>query len=118
MILRSGWFVFCSIKKHDVGEDVNSFLPSKRKKSDPLNCTGDSEVISESDSYISKEDKKKGKFKNFRISKASRRILKSRGITHLFPIQYLTYDHVYEGKDVIAQARKYTTSEKVINHFT
>lgn len=49
---------------------------------------------------------KKGKLKKFRISKGSRRVLKSRGITHLFPIQYLTYDPVYEGRDVIGHARE------------
>ncbi len=50
-------------------------------------------------------DSVKGNLKNFRISKASRTILKSRGIPHLFPIQYLTFDSVYDGKDVIGQAR-------------
>ena len=95
--------------KRPVGEDVSS-LPSKRKKSDFQNHTDDSKAISEDESTISKEDQRKGKLKNFRISKASRKILKSRGITHLFPVQYLTYDHVYEGKDVITQARKYVTA--------
>ena len=89
---------------------MNSLL-SKRKKLDSQNLTDadDSKVFSDNESSISKEDRRKGKLKNFRISKASRKVLKSRGITHLFPIQYLTYDHVYEGKDVIGQARKYIT---------
>lgn len=51
------------------------------------------------------EQEKKGKLKQYRISKQSRRVLKSRGVTHLFPIQYLTFDPVYEGKDVIGHAR-------------
>ncbi len=51
------------------------------------------------------EDSVKGCFKKFRISKSSRKILKSRGIPHLFPIQYLTFDGVYDGTDVIGQAR-------------
>lgn len=110
-------FVCCSLNcttKRAVGEDVNSFQSSKRKKSDFLNHADDSKVNSEDESSIVNEDQQKGKLKNFLISKASRRILKSRGITHLFPIQYLTYNHVYEGKDVIAQAREYTTYCEVI----
>ena len=50
-------------------------------------------------------DSVKGNLKSFRISKASRKILISRGIAHLFPIQYLTFDSIYDGKDVIGQAR-------------
>ena len=46
-----------------------------------------------------------GNFKKYRISKLSRKTLRSRGITHLFPIQYMTFDAVYDGKDVIGQAR-------------
>ena len=42
----------------------------------------------------------------FRISKESRRILKEKGIKFLFPIQYLTFDHIYDGKNVIGQASK------------
>ena len=51
------------------------------------------------------EDSVNGNFKKFRISKSSRKILKSRGITHLFPIQYMTFDGIYDGKDAIGQAR-------------
>lgn len=43
----------------------------------------------------------------FRISKATRKILKEKGIKFLFPIQYLTFDHIYDGENVIGQARKY-----------
>lgn len=52
-----------------------------------------------------KEERKLGKLSKFRICKTNRNLLKERGIKHLFPIQYLTFDHVYEGKDVIGQAR-------------
>uniref|UniRef100_A0A1X7SLD8 Uncharacterized protein n=1 Tax=Amphimedon queenslandica TaxID=400682 RepID=A0A1X7SLD8_AMPQE len=45
-------------------------------------------------------------FKKYRISKVSRKTLKSRGITHLFPIQYKTFDPIYDKKDVMGQARK------------
>ena len=52
------------------------------------------------------EKDQKGKLKNFRISKQTRSVLKSRGVTRLFPIQYLTFDPVYEGNDVIGHARE------------
>ncbi len=56
-------------------------------------------------------DAESGKLSRFRISKGTRKTLRSRGVRHLFPIQYLTFDDVYEGKDVIGQARK---SDQVI----
>ena len=60
----------------------------------------------------SDEHIRKGNFKQFRISKVSRKILRSRGVSHLFPIQYMTFDAVYEKKDVIGQAREYTNIVK------
>lgn len=51
------------------------------------------------------EDKKLGKLSKFRIESATRKLLKKRGVSYLFPIQYLTFDHVYDGKDLIGQAR-------------
>ena len=50
------------------------------------------------------DDAVKGNFKNFSICKASRKVLRSKGVKYLFPIQYKTFDHIYEGKDVIGQA--------------
>ena len=51
------------------------------------------------------EEKKLGKLSKFRIQKETRKTLKKRGVKHLFPIQYLTFNHVYDGKDLIGQAR-------------
>eukprot|EP00731_Ephydatia_muelleri_P005718 Em0002g1894a len=51
------------------------------------------------------EPKILGKLRNFRISKATRKKLKERGVKFLFPIQYRTFDHVYDNADVIGQAR-------------
>ena len=53
----------------------------------------------------STKDEKVGKLSKFRIKKSTRKTLKSRGVKHLFPIQYLAFDHVYDGKDLIGQAR-------------
>ena len=113
MCVNDSWSLRVSVVviKSSVGEDVST-PASKRKKLDVHSHTDDSEVISEDESPTSNEERKKGRFKNFPISKASRKTLKSRGITHLFPIQYLTYDHVYNGKDVIAQARKCVTAPR------
>ena len=35
----------------------------------------------------------------------TRKLLKARGITTLFPIQYKTYDKIFGGKDLIGQDR-------------
>lgn len=51
------------------------------------------------------EDKKLGKLSKFRIHKTTRKRLRERGVKYLFPIQYLAFDHIYDGKDLIGQAR-------------
>jgi ATP-dependent RNA helicase DDX21 len=51
------------------------------------------------------EQKKLGKLSKFRIRKETRKLLKEQGVKYLFPIQYMTFDPVYDGKDVIGQAR-------------
>ncbi|XP_063048299.1 nucleolar RNA helicase 2 [Engraulis encrasicolus] len=50
-------------------------------------------------------EQKEGAFKNFRISPNTINLLKARGVTYLFDIQAKTFNNVYDGKDVIAQAR-------------
>uniref|UniRef100_F7FNL3 RNA helicase n=1 Tax=Ornithorhynchus anatinus TaxID=9258 RepID=F7FNL3_ORNAN len=50
-------------------------------------------------------EQKEGAFSNFPISEQTIRLLKDRGVTYLFPIQVKTFHHVYEGRDVVAQAR-------------
>ena len=57
------------------------------------------------DDSASKEDKKLGKLSKYRIRKETKKLLKERGVKYLFPIQYMTFDHIYDGKDVIGQAR-------------
>ncbi|XP_032416118.1 nucleolar RNA helicase 2 [Xiphophorus hellerii] len=46
-----------------------------------------------------------GAFSNFRISKVTIDKLKARGVTYLFDIQVKSFNAVYDGEDVIAQAR-------------
>ncbi|MGH0148880.1 UNVERIFIED_CONTAM: hypothetical protein FKN15_013744 [Acipenser sinensis] len=50
-------------------------------------------------------EQKEGAFSNFRISKETINLLKGRGVTYLFDIQSQTFNSVYDGKDVVAQAR-------------
>ncbi|KAM9617859.1 ATP-dependent RNA helicase DDX50 isoform 3-T3 [Trichechus inunguis] len=50
-------------------------------------------------------EQKEGAFSNFPISEETVKLLKGRGVTYLFPIQVKTFGPVYEGKDLIAQAR-------------
>ncbi|XP_019751457.1 nucleolar RNA helicase 2 isoform X1 [Hippocampus comes] len=50
-------------------------------------------------------EQKEGAFSNFRISQGTIQKLKARGVSYLFDIQVQTFDHVYDGHDVLAQAR-------------
>ncbi|CAK6979882.1 nucleolar RNA helicase 2 [Scomber scombrus] len=50
-------------------------------------------------------EQKEGAFSNFRISPCTIEKLKARGVSYLFDIQVKTFDHVYDGEDVLAQAR-------------
>ncbi len=89
-------------RKHngEVTANGDISLP-KTKRSKPTRDETIEDASSEADQH-----KKLGKLSSFPISKATRKMLKSRGVKFLFPIQYKTFDHVYEGKDVIGQARK------------
>uniref|UniRef100_A0A8C5DAR1 RNA helicase n=1 Tax=Gouania willdenowi TaxID=441366 RepID=A0A8C5DAR1_GOUWI len=51
------------------------------------------------------QEQKEGAFSNFRISQVTVDKLKARGVSYLFDIQVKTFDAVYDGEDVIAQAR-------------
>uniref|UniRef100_A0A673GUG9 RNA helicase n=1 Tax=Sinocyclocheilus rhinocerous TaxID=307959 RepID=A0A673GUG9_9TELE len=46
-----------------------------------------------------------GAFSNFRISQNTIKLLQARGVSYLFDIQVKTFNSVYDGKDVIGQAR-------------
>nr|XP_042712878.1 nucleolar RNA helicase 2-like isoform X2 [Chrysemys picta bellii] len=50
-------------------------------------------------------EQKEGAFSNFCISKGTIELLRARGVTYLFPVQVKTFKHIYDGKDVVAQAR-------------
>ena len=83
------------------------FSPKVKKKSKESDSTATTPRVSSSPEPTTKDqsEKKLGKLSKFRIQKPTRKILKERGVKYLFPIQYLTFDHVYNGKDLIGQAR-------------
>ncbi|XP_027316556.1 nucleolar RNA helicase 2 [Anas platyrhynchos] len=58
---------------------------------------GDSEELT--------EEAREGAFSNFPLSKNTINLLKARGVTYLFPVQAKTFQPIYDGKDLIAQAR-------------
>uniref|UniRef100_A0A668SJF4 RNA helicase n=2 Tax=Oreochromis aureus TaxID=47969 RepID=A0A668SJF4_OREAU len=74
----------------------------------PVQTPSQSSEDSASDSEKETEEtpeQKEGAFSNFRISKVTIDKLKARGVSYLFDIQVKTFNHVYDGEDVIAQAR-------------
>ena len=83
-----------------VDEDEHELTPSGSSEDSVLQDFSPPPLASERS-----EEEKLGKLSKFRIRKATRKVLKERGVKYLFPIQYLTFDHVYDGKDLIGQAR-------------
>ncbi|KAM9273595.1 nucleolar RNA helicase 2-like [Morus bassanus] len=59
----------------------------------------------ESDAEELTEEAKEGAFSNFRLSQNTIDLLKARGVKYLFPVQVKTFQPIYDGKDLIAQAR-------------
>ncbi|XP_042360575.1 nucleolar RNA helicase 2 [Plectropomus leopardus] len=73
----------------------------------PIQTPAQSSEDSASDSEKETEtpEQKEGAFSNFRISQVTIDKLKARGVSYLFDIQVKTFNPVYDGEDVIAQAR-------------
>ncbi|XP_051474901.1 nucleolar RNA helicase 2-like [Apus apus] len=59
----------------------------------------------ESDAEELTEEEKEGAFSNFPLSQNTINLLKARGVKYLFPVQAKTFQPIYDGKDLIAQAR-------------
>jgi len=74
-------------------DDVAAQLALKSKKKAKLHADG--EGASEDKTLMS----------NYRISEDSLKILKEKNIESFFPIQYETYDLIYDGNDVVGRAR-------------
>ncbi|KAG7235998.1 hypothetical protein INR49_001396 [Caranx melampygus] len=63
------------------------------------------ESASDSEKETETPEQREGAFSDFRISQVTIDKLKARGVSYLFDIQVKTFNHVYDGEDVIAQAR-------------
>ncbi|KAM4670121.1 nucleolar RNA helicase 2-like [Amazona ochrocephala] len=59
----------------------------------------------DSDTEELTEEAKEGDFSNFPLSQNTINLLKAQGVKYLFPVQVRTFQPIYDGKDVIAQAR-------------
>ncbi|KAF4071502.1 hypothetical protein AMELA_G00274100 [Ameiurus melas] len=59
----------------------------------------------ESEKDVETPEQREGAFSNFKISQDTIKLLQARGVTHLFDIQVKTFNSVYDGKDVVGQAR-------------
>ncbi|KAK5915187.1 hypothetical protein CesoFtcFv8_000803 [Champsocephalus esox] len=96
-------------KKHKKAEAVtnghsSTNTPVQTPIPTPAHSSDDSASDSEKDTGLTPQQKA-GAFSNFRISQVTIDKLKARGVTYLFDIQSKTFDSVFDGEDVIAQAR-------------
>jgi len=62
--------------------------------------------------HVTDDDKEKGNFKNFNISKKTIQKLKDRNVDFLFPVQAESYKYIYDQKDCLVQA--YTGTGKTL----
>jgi len=102
------------VKKDSNGEVVKKKKKKESSNGEPAKKKKKSKAASDSDPSTSEEEKPaadpnshqvKGDFKKFPLTAKTIELLKEKGISYLFPIQYETFHPIYDGKDVIAQAR-------------
>ncbi|KAH1167867.1 nucleolar RNA helicase 2-like [Mauremys mutica] len=104
-------------ERESVNGDTGERSPEHKKKSFSLSngvtptktqCNFSEASSGECDSKQEQDltvEQKEGAFSNFYISKRTIELLRARGVTYLFPVQVKTFKHIYDGKDVVAQAR-------------
>ncbi|KAH0623519.1 hypothetical protein JD844_006348 [Phrynosoma platyrhinos] len=90
------------IAEYETTSPVHNGVDHLKKQSNAEESNTDCE--SDQDPELT-EEQKEGDFSNFDISKSTVDLLKARGVTYLFPVQAKTFKYIYDGKDVIAQAR-------------
>ncbi|XP_029982603.1 nucleolar RNA helicase 2 isoform X1 [Sphaeramia orbicularis] len=91
-------------KKAIAGEATNGHSYPNTPDQTPSQSSEDSASDSEKEPELTPEQKE-GAFSNFRISPGTIAKLQARGVSYLFDIQVKTFNPVYDGEDVIAQAR-------------
>ncbi|XP_069756951.1 nucleolar RNA helicase 2 isoform X2 [Narcine bancroftii] len=87
-------------RKHKQKEKNGLVRETKLETSDDSRQCSEGEI----EEKLSPEQKA-GAFSNFKISQETIKLLNSRGVTHLFPIQAQTFNFIYDGCDCVAQAR-------------
>ncbi|XP_070684092.1 nucleolar RNA helicase 2 isoform X2 [Pempheris klunzingeri] len=93
-------------KKAIAEEATNGHSTPSAPVQTPIQTPQSSEdSASDSEKETLTPEQKEGAFSNFRISQFTIDKLKARGVSYLFDIQVKTFNHVYDGEDVIAQAR-------------
>ncbi|KAI3377095.1 hypothetical protein L3Q82_000294 [Scortum barcoo] len=95
-------------KKAIAEEATNGHSTPNTPFETPVQTPSQSSEDSASDSEKETEatpEQREGAFSNFRISQVTIDKLKARGVSYLFDIQVKTFNPVYDGEDVIAQAR-------------
>ncbi|XP_016331597.1 nucleolar RNA helicase 2-like isoform X2 [Sinocyclocheilus anshuiensis] len=91
-------------KKANVEDVMGNGEPDKACVS-AVDTPGPSSEDSDSEREKETPEQKEGAFSNFRISQNTITLLRARGVSYLFDIQVKTFNSVYDGKDVIGQAR-------------
>ncbi|KAM6416023.1 nucleolar RNA helicase 2-like [Rhynochetos jubatus] len=98
-----------TIKKNNGSEDTAkpSSTESNGATSPAARSASGEEAAGEQDSDAEEltEEAKEGAFSNFPLSHNTINLLKARGVKYLFPVQVKTFQPIYDGKDLIAQAR-------------
>ena len=89
---------------HESRENLHTLMSNGISHSDSADDLSSAEYKSDGEQELTVEQKE-GAFSNFNISKETVDLLKARGVSYLFPVQVKTFHFVYDGKDVIAQAR-------------
>ncbi|CAL8353225.1 unnamed protein product [Merluccius merluccius] len=81
--------------------------PAKTPTQTPIQtpCQSSDDSASDSEKELKTPEQREGAFSNFKICQDTIDRLKARGISYLFDIQIKTFNPVYNGKDVIGQAR-------------
>uniref|UniRef100_A0A671PXK5 RNA helicase n=1 Tax=Sinocyclocheilus anshuiensis TaxID=1608454 RepID=A0A671PXK5_9TELE len=97
-------------KKANVEDVMSSGEPDKPSPSAVVDSDSDREKVctrlaAHSSASAHTEPQKEGAFSKFRISQNTIKLLQARGVSYLFDIQVKTFNSVYDGKDVIGQAR-------------
>uniref|UniRef100_A0A673GTM9 RNA helicase n=1 Tax=Sinocyclocheilus rhinocerous TaxID=307959 RepID=A0A673GTM9_9TELE len=90
-------------KKANVEDVMSGGEPDKPSPSAVVDSDSDREKVCTR--LAETPEQKEGAFSNFRISQNTIKLLQARGVSYLFDIQVKTFNSVYDGKDVIGQAR-------------